>query len=69
MPLLAASARSDLEVRNDHVQIFYENRKEKYNRRIPNKMLEMSGAEIIHGKSRSLRIITFGSKSVVEILM
>ena len=69
MPLLAASARSDLEVRNDHVQFFYENRKEKYNRRIPNKMLEMSGAEIIHGKSRSLRIITFGSKSVVEILM
>ena len=30
-------------------------------------MLETSGAEIIHGKNRILGIITFGSKSVVEI--
>ena len=64
---LCQPARSNLEVRNDHVQKIYENRKEKYNRRISNKMLETSGEEIIHGINLILGIITFELKSVVEI--
>ena len=65
MPLLAASARSDLEVRNDHVQIFYENRKDKCNRRIPNKMLVQKSS--IEKIIFLVYVITFGSRSVVEI--